>query len=56
MVLQNFLHESLTFHFYMTLKQFIFTEFTERHGRVVNIPASYLGDPGFKSRPGDRLY
>jgi hypothetical protein len=28
---------------------------TERHGRVVNNPASYSGGPGFKSRPGDRL-
>jgi hypothetical protein len=28
---------------------------TERRGRVANTPASYVGDPGFKSRPGDRL-
>jgi hypothetical protein len=28
---------------------------TERHGRVVNSPASYLGGPRFKFRPGDRL-
>jgi hypothetical protein len=30
-------------------------EFTERRGRVVSTPASYLGGPGFKSWPGDRL-
>jgi hypothetical protein len=29
--------------------------FTERHGRVVNIPASYLGGSGFKSRSEDCL-
>jgi hypothetical protein len=29
---------------------------TERCGRVVNTPASYLGDPGFKFRPGDRIF
>jgi hypothetical protein len=28
---------------------------SERHGRMVRIPASYSGGPGFKSRPGDRL-
>jgi hypothetical protein len=28
---------------------------TERHGRVVNAPASYSGGPGLKSRPEDRL-
>jgi hypothetical protein len=29
---------------------------TQRRDRVANTPASYLaGDPGFKSRPGDRL-
>jgi hypothetical protein len=28
---------------------------TERRGRVVNTSASYLGSPGFKSRPGDRI-
>jgi hypothetical protein len=28
---------------------------TERRDPVVNIPASYAGDPGFKTRPGDRL-
>jgi hypothetical protein len=28
---------------------------TERRGRVVNTPASYSGDQGFRSRPGDRL-
>jgi hypothetical protein len=28
---------------------------TERRGRMVNIPASYLGCHAFKSRPGDRL-
>jgi hypothetical protein len=33
----------------------IYPRRTERCGRVVNIPASYLGRPGFKSRPGDRL-
>jgi hypothetical protein len=27
----------------------------ERRDRVINTPASYLGVPGFKSRPGDRL-
>jgi hypothetical protein len=27
----------------------------ERRGRVVNSPASHLGDPRFKSRPVDRL-
>jgi hypothetical protein len=27
----------------------------ERHGRVVSTPASYSGDPGFKSRPENRL-
>jgi hypothetical protein len=29
---------------------------TERRGRVVDTPASYLGGPGFKSWPGDRLF
>jgi hypothetical protein len=29
---------------------------TERHGRVVSIPASYSGGRGFKSRPGDQLF
>jgi hypothetical protein len=29
--------------------------FTERRGRVVNIPVSCSGSTGFKSRPGDRL-
>jgi hypothetical protein len=28
---------------------------TENCGRGVNAPASYLGEPGFKPRPGDRL-
>jgi hypothetical protein len=28
---------------------------TEARGRVVNTPASYSGDTGFKSRHGDRL-
>jgi hypothetical protein len=28
---------------------------TEHRGRVVSIPASYSGGPGFKSRPEDRL-
>jgi hypothetical protein len=28
---------------------------TERHGRVVNTPASYSGSPGFKSRSTERL-
>jgi hypothetical protein len=28
---------------------------TEFRSRVINTPASYSGDPGFKSRPGDRL-
>jgi hypothetical protein len=28
---------------------------TERRGRVVNTPPSYLGGPGLKSRSGDRL-
>jgi hypothetical protein len=28
---------------------------TDRHGRVINTPASYSGGPGFKSQPGDRL-
>jgi hypothetical protein len=27
----------------------------ERSDRVINTPASYSGDPGFKSRSGDRL-
>jgi hypothetical protein len=27
----------------------------ERCGRVVNTPVSFSGDPGFKSRPVDRL-
>jgi hypothetical protein len=30
-------------------------EHTERRDRMVNTPASYLGGPGFKSRPVDRL-
>jgi hypothetical protein len=29
---------------------------TELCGRVVNTPASDTGAPGFKSRPGDRIY
>jgi hypothetical protein len=29
---------------------------TRRRGWVVNIPASYSGDPVFRSRPGDRLF
>jgi hypothetical protein len=29
--------------------------FTERRGRVVNTPDSYLGGTGFKSLPVDRL-
>jgi hypothetical protein len=29
--------------------------YTERRGRVGNTPASYSGDPGFKSRPGELL-
>jgi hypothetical protein len=29
---------------------------TERLGRAVSTPASYSGGPGFKSRPGDRLF
>jgi ABC-type polar amino acid transport system ATPase subunit len=29
------------------------TSKTELHGRVVNIPASYSGGPGFKSLPRD---
>jgi hypothetical protein len=28
---------------------------TERHGQVVNTPASYSGGSGFKSPPGDQL-
>jgi hypothetical protein len=28
---------------------------TEHRGRVVNMPALYLGNPGFKSRPGGRI-
>jgi hypothetical protein len=36
-------------------KQCIQHHVTERHGRVVSIPTSYSGGPGFKSRPGDRL-
>jgi hypothetical protein len=32
------------------------TGVTGRRGRVVSTPASYSGGPGFKSRPGDRLY
>jgi hypothetical protein len=28
---------------------------SESRGQMVNIPASYSGGPGFKSRPGDRL-
>jgi hypothetical protein len=28
---------------------------TEHRGQVANISASYLGNPGFKSGPGDRL-
>jgi hypothetical protein len=28
---------------------------TERHGCVVNAPASYLGGPSFRSWPGDWL-
>jgi hypothetical protein len=35
---------------------FILEHHTERCGRVVNTPASYLGDPGFKFRPGDRIF
>jgi hypothetical protein len=29
--------------------------YNKSHGRVVSIPTSYSGGPGFKSRPGDRL-
>jgi hypothetical protein len=29
---------------------------TVARGRVVNIPASYSGGPGFKFLTGDRLY
>jgi hypothetical protein len=32
-----------------------FKQRTDHHGRVVNTPASYSGDPGFQSWPGDRL-
>jgi hypothetical protein len=32
-----------------------YADFTERRGRVFNIPASYSGGPEFKSRPGDHL-
>jgi hypothetical protein len=31
------------------------SKLTLRHSRVVSIPASYLGGPSFKCRPGDRL-
>jgi hypothetical protein len=31
------------------------TQCNKRHGLVVNTLASYLGGPGFKPRPGDRL-
>jgi hypothetical protein len=31
-------------------------DYTEIHGRLVSIPASYSRCPGLKSRPGDRLY
>lgn len=33
----------------------IFYKLTERRGREVSIPASYLGNTGFKYRPGDIL-
>jgi hypothetical protein len=33
-----------------------FSTTTERRGRVVNTPDSYLGGLGFKSRSGDRLH
>jgi hypothetical protein len=32
------------------------TAFAERHGRVASIPAFYLAGPGFKCRPGDKLF
>jgi hypothetical protein len=38
-----------------TSKQYEIIAGTERHGRVVNNPASYAGGPGFKSQPGDWL-
>jgi hypothetical protein len=38
-----------------TSKSIIYT-MTERHGREVGTPASYSGDPDFKSRSGDRLF
>jgi hypothetical protein len=31
------------------------SRYTERHGTVVSIPASYSGGPEFKSQPGDQL-
>jgi hypothetical protein len=31
------------------------TVFTERRGRMVNTPTSYLGGAGLKSRSGDQL-
>jgi hypothetical protein len=39
----------------ITYKEHIYILITERRRRMVSIPASYSGSPGFISRLGDRL-
>jgi hypothetical protein len=41
-------------HYFLRIITF-FNRVTERRGRVVNIPGSYMGGPAFKPRPGNQL-